>query len=248
VGHQFESAHQAEVDATPEQVWRAIATGPGIQSWFMGRADVEPGPDGTVRIDFGGYQPEYAVTAWEPGRRLAYGAEAEPDGRFVAFEFLLEGREHGSTTLRVVSSGFLPGDDWADEFEAMTQGNAMFFHTLVEYAGHFAGRGATPLTVFGPTMVADWPAAWAAVHAELGLTAPVSAGDGVSLRLGDGPAEPGVVYFVNADTLGVRTGDALIRFLKGFHGPLIAAHHVFSDDAGRHTEAAWQAWLARVAG
>lgn len=247
MSRRFESTHQAEVDATPEEVWQAIATGPGIESWYMGRSEVEPGPDGSVRIDFAGYAPTHPVTAWEPGKRLAYGTEPAPDGRFVAYEFLLEGRDHASTTLRVVASGFLPGDDWADEFEAMSRGHELFFETLFEYLGHFAGRTARPVTVFGPP-VTDWDRAWAALHAELGLTGPVSAGDGGSLRLGDGPAEPAVVYFANPDTLGLRTVDALVRFLKGFHGPMIAAHHVFADDAHRHTDAAWQAWLTRVLG
>ena len=37
MGHEFEADKRAELDATPEQVWEAIATGPGIDSWFMGR-------------------------------------------------------------------------------------------------------------------------------------------------------------------------------------------------------------------
>ncbi|TDD65348.1 SRPBCC domain-containing protein [Jiangella aurantiaca] len=247
MGHEFRSTHQADLDATPEEIWQAIATGPGIDSWFMGRADVEPGPDGSVRIDFGGYAPAHDVTAWEPGKRLAYSTEPAPDGRFVAYEFLLEGRDRGSTTLRVVASGFLPGDDWADEFEAMSRGHEMFFQTLFEYLTHFAGRTATPVTAFGPP-VANWERAWARLHAELGLSAPVAPGDGVRLRLADGSAEDGVVYYVNADTLGIRTNGALIRFLQGFQGPMIAAHHVFADDAHRHTDDAWQAWLTRVLG
>lgn len=247
MSRRFESTHQADVDATPEEIWQAIATGPGIDSWFMGRADVEPGPDGSVRIDFGGYAPAHEVTAWEPGKRLAYGTEPEHDGRFVAYEFLLEGRDRASTTLRVVASGFLPGDDWADEFEAMSRGHEMFFQTLFEYLAHFAGRTAIPVTAFGPP-AADWERAWATLHAELGLTARVAPGDGVRLRLADGAAEDGVVYYVNADTLGIRTDGALIRFLRGFRGPMIAAHHVFADDAHRHTDAAWHAWLTRVFG
>ncbi|SDT66672.1 SRPBCC domain-containing protein [Jiangella sp. DSM 45060] len=242
MSRRFESTHQADLDATPEDIWQAIATGPGIDSWFMGKADVEPGPDGSVRIDFGGYAPSYDVTAWEPGKRLAYGETPEPDGRFVAYEFLLEGRDHGSTTLRVVASGFLPGDDWADEFEAMSRGHEMFFRTLFEYLAHFAGRTATPVTAFGPP-VADWDHAWSTLHDELGLTAPVRPGDAATVLGADG-----VVYYVNADTLGVRTGDALLRFIKGFRGPMIASHHVFADDAQRHTDAAWQSWLARVFG
>jgi hypothetical protein len=31
-------------------VWEAIATGPGLDSWFMGRNEVEPREGGTVRI------------------------------------------------------------------------------------------------------------------------------------------------------------------------------------------------------
>ncbi|WP_116947603.1 SRPBCC family protein [Jiangella endophytica] len=247
MGHRFESAEQGDLDATPEQIWQAIATGPGIDSWFMGRAEVEPGPDGSVRLDFGGYAPTHDVTAWEPGKRLAYGSEPAPDGRFVAYEFLLEGRDRGSTTLRVVASGFLPGDDWADEFEAMSRGHEMFFRTLYEYLAHFAGRTATPVTAFGPP-IADWDRAWATLRGELGLTAPARPGDDAHLRLADGAAVDGVVYYVNADTLGIRTDDALFRFIKGFRGPMIAAHHVFADDAHRHTDTAWQAWLARVFG
>ncbi|TDD99078.1 SRPBCC family protein [Jiangella asiatica] len=246
MGHRFESGDEVTVDATPEEVWEAIATGPGIDSWFMGRTEVEAGEGGTVRMAFGGYTPEYAVTSWEPRRRLSYTSQTAPDGRFVAYEFLIEAREHASSTLRIVTSGFLPGDDWEDEFDAMTKGNAMFFRTLAEYLTHFAGSTATPVTAFGP-LVPDWDAAWAALHAELGLPprAPVTTGDGVRVRLGDAE-RAGTVYFVNADTLGVRTDDALFRFLKGFRGPMIASHHVFADDGGRHTDAAWQAWLTRV--
>jgi uncharacterized protein YndB with AHSA1/START domain len=239
MGYEFEQADEALVDATPEQVWEAIATGPGIDSWFMGRNEVLPGPAGSVRMTFGDYSPESAVTAWEPSRRFAHRTPDAPDGRFIAYEFLIEGRGGGSTVLRTVTSGFLPGDDWADEFEAMTLGGALFFHTLVEYLNHFAGRTATPLTVFGPP-VDDWTAAWAALRAEIGT------GDRVRIALDGGEPIDGVVYFQNTHTLGIRTGDALYRFLQGFHGPMIAAHHVFSAEPVPEQEKAWQSWMERV--
>ncbi|WP_026877809.1 SRPBCC family protein [Jiangella gansuensis] len=244
MGHRFESGDEVTLDATPEEIWAAIATGPGIDSWFMGRNDVDGGEGGTVRTAFGGYTPEYSVTSWEPQRRLAYTSGSAPDGRFVAYEFLIEGRDQGSTSLCIVTSGFLPGDDWEDEFDAMTKGNAMFFRTLAEYLSHFAGRIATPVTAFGPP-VADWEAAWSALHAELGLPeSGVTAGDGARLRM-DGAELTGTVYYVNAHTLGIRTDDALFRFLKGFRGPMIASHHVFAD-AARHSDTAWRTWLTRV--
>ena len=43
MGHQFEDALETEVDATVDEVWQAIATGPGIDSWFMGRNSVADG-------------------------------------------------------------------------------------------------------------------------------------------------------------------------------------------------------------
>ena len=228
----FEDVTELDVTATPEQVWDAIATGPGIDSWYMGRSDVEPGQ--VVRTAFGAYAPEQPVTAWDPPNRLAYGSEPGPDGRFVAYEFLVEGRAGGSTVIRAVTSGFLPGDDWEAEYEAMTKGNAMFFRTLAEYLNHFAGRSARPITVFGPP-VRDWAAAWRSLFAAISLT-----GDAVRLAVPGLPATDGVVYYRNPHTIGIRTPDALYRFLRGFGGQLIAAHHVFD---GTDTEAAWQRWL-----
>ncbi|GAA1262176.1 SRPBCC domain-containing protein [Saccharothrix xinjiangensis] len=234
MGHAFEGANEVELGGvTPEQVWEAIATGPGIDSWFMGGNEVEPGA--AVRQAFGGYEPSHPVTAWEPGKHLAYGGEKGPDGRFVAYEFLIEGRDQGSTVLRMVASGFLPGDDWADEFEAMTAGGEMFWQTLVTYLRHFAGRTARPVTAFGP-QVGDWAATWARLGNRLGLDRAPRTGDEVAL---DGV--PGVVYFVNAQTAGIRTADAMYRFFRTPPSGLVAMHHVFANDD--RDEQAWSAWL-----
>jgi uncharacterized protein YndB with AHSA1/START domain len=235
MGREFSSSEELHVDATPDEVWAAIATGPGIDSWFMGRNEVDPGA--TVRQAFGGYTPSHPVTAWEPGARLAYGGEPAPDGRFVAFEFLIEGRDRGSTVLRVATSGFLPGDDWADEFEAMARGNALFWHTLATYLDHFAGRFATPVTAFGP-MIVDWPRTRAKLVAAIGRD-----GDRVRFTPDGLPPVDGVVYFENEDTIGIRTDDAIYRFLRGFRGPVMACHHIFSDISPESTEQAWRAWL-----
>src|SRR5262245_5377829 len=99
MGHEFEGRNEAEVPASPEQVWQAIATGPGIDSGFMGRNEVKPGAGGVVRTAFGGYTPESAITAWDPPRRFAQHSGVAPDGRFIAYEFLVEGRASGSTVV-----------------------------------------------------------------------------------------------------------------------------------------------------
>ncbi|KOV84046.1 SRPBCC domain-containing protein [Nocardia sp. NRRL S-836] len=224
MGHAFEGTEQVEVPASVEDVWAAIATGPGIDSWFMGRSEVE---NGQVTLSFGGLRLNSEVTACDPPKHFVHDSGKAEDGRFIAYEFMIEGRDHGSTVLRMVTSGFLPGDDWADEYEAMRLGGALFWRTLVEYLHHFAGRTARPLTVFGPA-VTDWDEAWR--------------------RLADGLADrlPGAVeYHRNSHTLGLRTQNGMYRFLRGFHGPMIAAHHVF---AGDESEQDWQRWLDTTLG
>lgn len=229
MGHEFSDTEELRVDATPDEVWQAIATGPGIDSWFMGRTEVDAGQ--TVRTAFGDFAPEHAITAWEPGHRLAYGGDR------VAYEFLVEGRDQGSTVIRVTASGFLTGDDWADEYEAMTLGHAMFFRTLATYLNHFTGRTATPVTAFGP-MITDWPSTRARLMTAIGR-------DGSRVRFTPPglPTVDGEIYFENADTVGIRTDDAIYRFLRGFRGPVMATHHLFTPIDVTRTEQAWQAWL-----
>ncbi|GAA5188219.1 SRPBCC domain-containing protein [Rugosimonospora acidiphila] len=245
MGHEFEVSLDADVDATVDEVWQAIATGPGIDSWYMGHNEVA---GGEVRTVFGQYTPVAPIFAEEPGKRFAYGAPPEPDGRFLAYDFLVEARAGGGASIRVVTSGFLPGDDWADEFEAMTKGGAMVFRTLVEYVNHFANRTATPVLAFGPP-ITDWDRAWAALGAAFGLDRPVREGDRVRLSPDGAQAVEGVAYFVNDHVACVRTNDAMYRMVRGFQGPMLAMHQLFAPgvdaaEAGR----TWQAWLARVFG
>ena len=219
MGKEFETHWDTTVDASPQQVWDAIATGPGISSWYIGRTTID---HETVHTDFGGItMPAGTITANEPPTRFAHQSPATPDGRFLAHEYLIEARDRSATVLRTVTSGFLPGDDWADEYEAMQYGTEMFHATLQQYLRYFPGRTATPVTAFGPR-VNDWPATWARLYDTLGLDpAP---------RAGDHTADGGDVYFVNPHTLGIRTPHALYRYLRGFHGPMCAAHEIFDGD------------------
>ena len=225
--------------------WAAITTGPGIDSWFMGRNEVEAGAGGAVRTVFGEYAPELEITEWDLAHRFAYGSGQAPDGRFIAYEFLIEGRAGGSTVVRTVTSGFLPGDDWADEFEAMTLGGELYFRTLVEYLTYFAGRFAVPVTAFGPPGT-SWSRDRSLLCRELGLAEPPGPGDPVRFTGEVGPAD-GVVYFASAHAIGVRTPDALYRFMRGFAKPVIAAHHLFAAGAEPdQARQAWEAWLSRT--
>jgi uncharacterized protein YndB with AHSA1/START domain len=247
VGERFEQRREAEVPASPEEVWAAIATGPGIDSWFMGHSEVRPGPGGTVRTVFGGYTPELDVTAWDPPRRFGYRSGEAPDGRFIAYEFLIEGRGGGSTVLRAVTSGFIPGDDWADEYEAMMAGGDGYFRTLLEYLAHFGGRFAVPVTAFGPPGTA-WDRDRALLCAALGLPGGGAAGEVARFSPAEtGQLVEGVVFFATDSAIALRTPSAFYRFLRGFGHPMVAAHQLFTPGADPgHAARAWGSWLARV--
>ena len=243
MAHPFEFQYEIEVDATPDEVWEAIATGPGIDSWFMGRNEVEPREGGTARTDLGGFPMDATVTAWDPPRRYSVRGSEGEDGSVHAFEFLIEGRERGATVVRWVHSGFL-GDNWEAEYDALGEGDPMYFDKLAEYLTYFKGRTATPVGVFGP-QVADRDAAWKAIHEGLGLEGPVAVGDRVRLTPEGLPPLDGVVDHRSPSFLGVRTDDGIYRFIHGFDGTVGLGHHLFGGDQSQdEAEQAWRAWLA----
>jgi uncharacterized protein YndB with AHSA1/START domain len=243
--HPFEITNEIEVDATPEEVWEAITTGPGIDSWFMGKNEVEPREGGTARTTLSGFTMESTVTAWDPPRRFATRGSEGEDGSLHAFEFIIEGREGGSTVVRWVHSGFL-GDNWEAEYDGLSEGDPMYFHKLAQYLTYFRGRTATSIEVYGP-QVADRKHAWTEIRGGLGLTGKVAEGDQVRLTpQGLAPIE-GVVDYVSPSFLGVRSKDGLYRFIYGFEGTVVLGHHVFSDDIDQQaTEQAWQSWLTKL--
>ena len=246
MGHDYELHEELELRCTPEQVWDAIATGPGIDAWFLGHNEVAPGLGGLMRSDFaGGVIPETTIAAWEPGERLVTHSETAADGRFLAHEHLISAGDGGSTVLRIVTSEFLPGDDWETEFKAMRAGECVFRSSLVEYLTHFAGRKACPITVFSPA-IDDWPGAWRALDEALGLRSP-ERGERVQMDVpGIGPID-GVLFSSNDQSRSIRTPAAMHRFIQGFLGPMVLSHIVFAEPGdtrpdGAGAGQAWQAW------
>ena len=242
---EVELRKEITLDATPEQVWEAIAAGPGIDAWFMGRNQVEPREGGTTSMTVGEHTVEATVTAWEPPRRFAYRAGSPEAAEFMAFEWLIQGRDDGTCVLRLVQSGVM-GDDWETEYDALVNGWDMYLDQLAQYLRYFRGRPATPITVMGPGP-GDADQVWPALTDGLGLDGPATVGDKVRLTpQGLAPIE-GVVDYVAPDFLGVRADDGLYRFIRGFDGSVAVGHHLYADDVdARRTEQAWQAWLGRL--
>ncbi len=132
---------ECEVPGTPEQVWQAIATGPGISAWFV-PTTVDGKVGGETVSDFGGGMVSKAkITAYDPPRRFAAEAPGWSEGMPpVATEWTIEAQAGGTCRLRVVHSMFASSDDWDSQIEHTQDGWPSYFVVLRRYLTRFAGE------------------------------------------------------------------------------------------------------------
>jgi uncharacterized protein YndB with AHSA1/START domain len=166
---------EVEVPGTPEEVWQAIATGPGISSWFV-PTELDERVGGTTVSHFGP-DPDMAshatVTAWEPPHRFAEeGAGFTPDAPPLATEWIVESRSGGTCVVRVVHSFFTSSDNWDDQLEAIESGWPAFFRILRLSLTHFRGQPSTVFQVMGAAAEPK-DEAWQALTGLLGLAGAV---------------------------------------------------------------------------
>jgi uncharacterized protein YndB with AHSA1/START domain len=146
-----------DIDATPDEVWRALTDAGELVRWFPLQARVTPGQGGSI---FWGWDEHWAweskIDAWEPGKRLrlvedrpAFDAKGEPipgPSQRLAMEFTLE-THAGRTRLRLVHSGFASGANWDDELESVSAGWQFELRGLRHYLEHHRGRDRQHATV-----------------------------------------------------------------------------------------------------
>lgn len=139
---------EKEVPGTPEEVWAAIATGPGISSWFI-PTDLEAGAGGRLVYHFGpGMDAAATIREWEAPRRF-YVEGDDPGGGApaMAAEWTVEARSGGTCVVRVVNSFFTDGDDWDDQLTGLESGWPGFFKVLELYLRHFRGLPSSSFLV-----------------------------------------------------------------------------------------------------
>lgn len=163
-----------EVPGTPEEVWDAIATGPGISSWFV-PTKVEERVGGIVASNFGpGMESQAVITEWSKPHRMA--AESHGDlgtnGPPIATEWIVETRSGGKCVVKVVHSWFASNDDWDaqfEQFEQFEQGWPGFFRILKLYLEHFSGQNCV-LMQLSATARAPKEAAWSTLLNAIGVS------------------------------------------------------------------------------
>src|ERR1700678_157193 len=137
---------EIEINATPDQVFRAVSEAEEIKRWFAPEAKVEPGPDGMVGGTYsvswepGVFGDGSTIAIYEPGHRFAttsersapYGGEpqeGDPAQRIMV-DYQIEAIGGGKTRLRLVHSGFGRGAGWDNEFGSTRTGWAIFVQVL----------------------------------------------------------------------------------------------------------------------
>jgi uncharacterized protein YndB with AHSA1/START domain len=143
-----------DLDASTDEVWRALTEAEELMRWFPTTARVVPGKGGTMLWSWGhGEDWETRIEEWEPGHRLRlvqedarpYDAQGKqlPPGEVeparIAIEFTLETHQ-GRTRLRLVHSGFGHGTAWDAEIEGITEGWQAELRSLRHYLRRHRGK------------------------------------------------------------------------------------------------------------
>ena len=247
---------EVEVPGTPEEVWQAIATGPGISSWFMPtKFEERDGRPVAVTSSFGpGMEPRSAVTAWDPPRMFAVQGEGWGGSPPIATEWSVEahsGGEGGVCLIRVVHSLFASTDDWDNQLEGTASAWPGFFRILRIYLTHFRGQRAA-IMQFVASFAGTEAEAWEALTAAFGLKG-LRVGQHWSAPAGV-PALSGVVEYLTHNPydalLRLDTSAAGVAALGTYSmgGPSMVAVNFYhygdqaAETAARETPL-WQAWI-----
>jgi uncharacterized protein YndB with AHSA1/START domain len=246
---------EVEVPGTPEEVWQAIATGPGISSWFVPAAFEErDGKPVAMKLNFGpGMESRSEVTTWDPPRTFAAQGKGWGGSPPIATEWSVEARAGGVCLVRVVNSLFASTDDWDNRLEATESGWPGFFRTLRIYLAHFRGQLSAIMQFVAPVPGTE-AEAWETLTEALGVKG-LRVGQRCTAPAG-APAFSGVAEYVTQSPY-----DALLRLDKP--GPGVAALGTFSFPGGgqsmvainfylygdraaetvAHVTPLWQAWI-----
>ncbi|HEX5757564.1 MAG TPA: SRPBCC domain-containing protein [Thermoanaerobaculia bacterium] len=243
---------EIEVPGTPEEVWQAIATGPGITAWFV-PTDVEE-REGGESVSHFGEGPEMdskgVVAVWEPPRRVVFeAANWMPGAPPLAVEHLVEARGGGTCVVRLVTSLFTSRADWDDQLDSMKTGWASYLEILKLYLTHFPGRRCSSFSVSSGTEL-PLDRAWEALRGALGLDGAAEGERAVAAAEG-GPALAGVVERVGENRVVLRVDQPGpgIAIVSVFACPGVVTYvhlYLYGDEAAAvaaREQKSWRAWM-----
>lgn len=262
---------EIEVPGTPEEVWRAIATGPGISSWYVPH-EVEERAGGAATASFGP-EPEMQIAGrvarWEPPRRIVFDgnvdgnvdgdddeADADSADAGLAFEWLVEAKDGGTCIVRLVNSGFGAGSEHDEWYDAMTEGWKLFLYNLKLHLEHFGGQSATAMLPMA-TWADSTDNAWTTLTDALDIPAAPTVGERLEVGTDDTPPLAGTVARVTPTYVALLVDDPApgTAFLaaerhQGEQAQVSIWAYLYGPEgaaAVERDEPRWRDWLSRRA-
>ncbi|MFT3837399.1 MAG: SRPBCC domain-containing protein [Myxococcaceae bacterium] len=208
-----------ELDATPEEVFRAVSDGTELAKWLAPEARSTPpkdGKKGTIWISWGeGMSVEHELEIFDAPKRVRHpsGKNGETKAPLYA-DWSIEAREGGKTTLRLVHSGFSTGADWDDEFDSHARGWMLMMQNLKQYFARHKNQ-PTAHVPFMPGTEGALDAQWKTLLSRFGLPAQPKVGDTFRYPIPTGALTGTVDFVVGSRALGLvvrEYDDALLRF------------------------------------
>lgn len=246
-----------EVPGTPEQVWQAIATGPGISSWLF-PTEVEEREGGAVAFHIGpGMESAATVTAWEPPVRFGYEEPNwAPNAPPLGTEFIVEARSGGTCVVRLVHSLFASGEEWDDQFDSFEAGWTSFFRVLRLYLTYFFGWRCSAIRLMGDAPGSE-SEAWEALVGALGLTGATQG----QRRTASAPGVPPLTGVVERVDNSEKVHEIMLRLDDPVPGIVLLgvytwggkvhpaiSFYLYGDEAAAiapRDEPLWQAWMSQ---
>ncbi|HLK63915.1 MAG TPA: SRPBCC domain-containing protein [Bryobacteraceae bacterium] len=225
---------EVEVTGTPEEVWEAIATGPGVSSWFV-PTEVDEAA-GTSTSHFGpGMDSVAKITAWDPPRRYAEenSEMMGPGTPPMATEWTVEARAGGKCLVRVVHSLFASTDDWDNQLESLESGWPAFFRILDLYLSQFRGQRCSYFNVTSMVPGPEEPVWKSLSTAPLKGTVKMVRDSDHAFKVIQLEAPAPGIALLNTCGMGAQVMAAITFYLYGEQGATAAARD----------EEWWQAWM-----
>lgn len=216
---------EVEVNGTPEQVWDAIATGPGVSAWFV-PTTVEEKVGGAVLASFGpGMDSVSTITEWDPPAKFVADSRDDmgPEGPTIATEWTVEAKSGDMCVVRVVHRWFADSDKWDKQIEGYEGGWPGFFRILRMYLTYYPGQKSKAFQLTGFAAVPKGEA-WKSLADKLGLPAASKVGDKVASSHGTLPMEG------TAENVG--EGDHSELLLLKVNKPFTGVAHLFAMPMG----------------
>jgi len=238
---------QIDLEASPQDVWRALTEAEELVRWFPLQAAVEPGPGGKVHMSWdGAWEADVRIEAWEPARHLrttwpwTREDKVGPAESPVVVDYYIEPRAGGGARLRLVHSGFPVGEGWDDVFDGTRRGWSYELQSLGHYLEHHRGKDRRLVRLRRPMIGCDerqvWDRFWSVTRLEAdGGAESTAGGRPYRLQLPGGIEIDGKILVAIPPTdLGVTVTGADRSLLR------LAVGHESAPDEPREV----QIWLA----